>query len=142
MGIMNFDTYKEMFKGYDIVERKLNTFPEFQDSTLIKLKLNENDLNLEFALYEFDNIVRFTFKNVQIKYIDLIVTSPNMEENSISGFNVDSIDSTILFTVQDTEFKEILKFSFTDASIQLLDDNKRKERSFIGAVFKNLSKLR
>ncbi len=131
-----------MFQGYDIVERKLNTFPEFQDSTLIKLKLNENDLNLEFALYEFDNIVRFTFKNVQIKYIDLIVTSPNMEENSISGFNVDSIDSTILFTVQDTEFKEILKFSFTDASIQLLDDNKRKERSFIGAVFKNLSKLR
>ena len=139
---MNFGTYKEMFKGYDIVERELNTFPKFQDSTLIKLKLNENDLILEFALYEFDNIVRFIFKNVQIKYIDLIVTSPNMEENSISGLNVDSIDSTILFTVQDTEFKEILKFSFTDASIQLLDDNKRKERSFIGSVFKNLSKLR
>ena len=136
-----FETYKEMFNGYDTVERELGHFPAFIDSVISGIKVNNREISLDFALFAEEYIATIELKNAEIATLKVATANPNMDANYIYNIAVTTEKERLVLVLYGFEAEEIFKAYFTDASIHITADTERKTRRFINAVFHNLPKL-
>ena len=138
--MQDFESYKEMFAGFDKVERELGHFPAFIDGIIANVTLKNNMLTVDIALFEDEKIARITLTDAHIITLNVDTASPKLDKNYISNIAITTEENKLHFILTGDDFAEILRATFEDASISLLDDTDRNTRRFMNSVYNNLIK--